>query len=160
MAKKLEINKWDHYWKLIIISEIESHKQPNWKKVRYFQCECECWNTKNISIVHLKRWHTRSCWCIQTTHWMTWSRIYRIWNQIKMRCWNPNVKRYNDYGGRWITYDPRWEKFENFYEDMKEWYSDNLTIDRKENDWNYCKDNCRWATYKEQNNNKRNTLMK
>jgi len=86
---------------------------------------------------------------------MTKDRIYKCWQDIKKRCDNPKNKSYKNYWWRWITYDIRWEKFELFYEDMKEWYKEHLTIDRKGNDWNYNKDNCRWATKKEQANNKR-----
>lgn len=79
-------------------------------------------------------------------HWMCWTRLYGIWSNLKQRCNNNAKKEYNRYWWRWITYDPKWEKFEWFYEDMKNWYSDNLTIDRIDNDWNYCKENCRWET--------------
>lgn len=85
-----------------------------------------------------------------------WKRIYTIWAWIKTRCNNKKHNTYKNYWGRWITYDSRWEKFENFYDDMKEWYQDDLTIDRKDSDWNYTKDNCRWANNTTQHNNKRN----
>ena len=95
-------------------------------------------------------------------HWMYLTKVYRTWNEVKSRCDNKNNDRYKHYGGRWITYDKKWEKFEWFYEDMwdrPEW----KTIDRIENNWNYCKENCKenckWATIQEQNRNKRNNVI-
>lgn len=85
------------------------------------------------------------------SHWMTKTRIYRIWRNIQTRCYNTNIKQYKDYWWRGIKCE--WGNFVEFYRDMKEWYEDHLTIDRKENNWNYCKSNCRWATYKEQQKN-------
>ena len=74
---------------------------------------------------------------------------------MKSRCNNPSNKRYKDYGGRGISYHPSWEKIENFYADMGERPSSKHSIDRINNDKGYSKDNCRWATTKEQSHNKR-----
>ena len=84
------------------------------------------------------------------------SRIYNIWCNLKRRCNNKDDK---DYWARWITYDKKWEKFEWFYEDMKDSYKDNLTIDRINNDWNYCKVNCKWSTHTEQMRNTRYNIQ-
>ena len=65
---------------------------------------------------------------------------------MKQRCDNDNNPKYPRYGGRGITYDPRWSGFEDFYADMKDGYQEGLTIDRKDNDGNYTKDNCRWIS--------------
>jgi len=86
------------------------------------------------------------------------NRLYRIWKWIKTRCNNKNQDSYESYWGRWITYDKKWEKFENFYKDMKKWYKEHLTIDRKDNDLGYNKDNCRWATRKQQVRNRRDNI--
>jgi hypothetical protein len=77
---------------------------------------------------------------------------------MKKRCKYKNYIWYKNYWWRWITYDPKRETFDWFCEDMLEWYSGELTLDRIDNDWNYCKENCRWATLKEQARNKRNTV--
>lgn len=91
-------------------------------------------------------------------HWMSKTRIYWIWHKMKQRCNNNKNSHYQYYWWRWITYDPKWEKFIWFYEDMKEWYSDELSIDRIDNNWNYSKSNCKWSTSKEQSINRKRTI--
>lgn len=77
---------------------------------------------------------------------------------MKGRCNNKNDDRYTDYGGRGIKYDPKWEKFDGFWEDMEEGYADNLSLDRIDVNGDYTKENCRWATSKQQSRNMRNNV--
>lgn len=131
-------------------------------------CKCDCGNITNpISYTALKRGHTKSCGCwskekhkeVFTKHGLFGSRLYKIWCGIKERCSNPNRKEYKNYGGRGISVCEEWQNdFKTFYAwALANGYSDNLSIDRINNDGNYEPSNCRWATRKEQQNNRRNT---
>lgn len=82
------------------------------------------------------------------------TRIYRIYQQMKQRCTNKNHIKYNIYGGKGISYCEDWNTFEGFFKDMSVGYFENLTLDRIDNNKNYCRENCRWADYETQNNNK------
>jgi hypothetical protein len=89
---------------------------------------------------------------------MTKTRPYRIWRNIKDRCNNKNNKDYRWYGGRGITICDQWLDFATFWNDVKEGYNDTLSIDRIDNTKGYEPGNCRWATMKTQQNNRRNNI--
>ena len=96
-------------------------------------------------------------------HGMCHTSFYGVWKQMKYRCSNPNDKRYHRYGGRGIRYDPRWKDFIPFMEDMyelyleacKKWTDEVVSIDRKNNNGNYTKENCRWIPMRQ---NKHHTM--
>lgn len=91
-------------------------------------------------------------------HGLRNSRLYRIWTNIKTRCYNAKDPHYSRWGGRGIVMCDEWkDDFKSFYDwAMSNGYSDDLTIDRIDNDGNYEPSNCRWVTAKEQSKNKRN----
>ena len=86
------------------------------------------------------------------------SKIYQSWDDMTQRCTNPNFRQYKDYGGSGISICERWRKFVNFLEDMGE-KPKGLTLEKTNNKKGYCKENCRWATRKEQQRNRRNNRI-
>lgn len=85
--------------------------------------------------------------------------IHMAWENMKARCRNKNLAQWEDYGGRGIAYDTSWESFSNFYGDMFPTWEQGLTLDRINNDGDYCKENCRWATRAQQQQNSRRSKL-
>lgn len=137
--------------------------------VSAWKCKCSCGNEKIIKTSYLIRGVSNSCGCycrelhanLLKTHGMTNTRIYKIYKDIKRRCYNPNCSFYNRYGGRGITICDEWlNDFMNFYNwSMANGYEDNLTIDRINVNGNYEPSNCRWIDYKAQARNRRNNRL-
>ena len=88
-------------------------------------------------------------------HGKTYTPEYKVWNNMCSRCNCTNGPRYKDWGGRGVTVCDKWKKFEGFYEDMGDKPSAQHSLERKDNNKGYDKDNCYWATSKEQSLNRR-----
>ena len=151
---------------------LEQHPE---KKKGYIQwiCKCQCGNIIVVRSDLLKSGGVRSCGCLareihsaycrglglaRTTHKKSNTRLYKIYSNMKDRCYNKNNHAYKDYGLRGITICKEWLKdFNTFYEwAINNGYKDNLTIDRKDNNSGYSPDNCRWITRTKQCLNTRN----
>ena len=131
-----------------------------------YECLCECGNKKIIEGKSIRNGLTKSCGCIRSEyvsnknkkHEKVNTGAYKSWTAMKTRCTNPNTPSYKNYGERGITICYRWLNFENFYVDMGD-RPEGKTLERIDNSKGYCKENCKWATTKEQNRNTRQVKL-
>ena len=153
MQRKV-FTKWQTFWERIYLWE-ESHK---WK-ARTLKCRCSCGEIRWVLVDSILRWVSKSCWCKKIKHNLTKTKFNTAYVNMVQRCENPNHKSYKDYWAKWIRVER--EDFMEFYNDMydsylehcKKFWERETTIDRIDSKWNYCKENCRWATHLEQSNN-------
>ena len=132
------------------------------KRGAFWICECECGVVKSIRGSDLRK--AKSCGCsmrdTHTTHDKCHTTEYESWKGMKRRCYNTNYTAYANYGGRGIKMSDSWKgSFMNFYNDMGLKPDSSYSIERKNNNGNYCVENCKWATRIEQNRNKRSTVI-
>lgn len=154
--------------RLLVVEKAEPFRNEKGKiQCAGWKCLCDCGNEIVVRSNSLRRGLTKSCGCLNkerapshVVHNMSKTRIYRIYKAIKQRCCNKKSEDYKYYGGRGITVCDEWRNdFMAFYDwAMANGYTDNLTIDREDNDGNYEPSNCRWVTRKEQAHNKTNTV--
>jgi len=157
------------FGKLTVIELADTDAGP-----KYWKCVCECGNTKTVSGGHLKSGNVKSCGCFlkdskntnirsaiaaakiaNTKHGKYGQRVYNTWSGMLGRCNNPSNKDFQSYGGRGIKVSKDWETFQNFYKDMGD-PPEGHTLDRIDNNFGYCKENCRWATSITQARNRKN----
>lgn len=135
-----------------------------------WRCRCKCGNEVIVQGDNLRNEHTTSCGCYKrersveanTTHGMRKTRLYSVWKAMLKRSGvhkGASEETKHNYQDRGITVCDEWLVFENFRDwALSHGYSDDLEIDRRDNDKGYCPENCRWVTPKENVNNRRNTI--
>lgn len=131
----------------------------------YWLCKCECGTEKAVLANSLRTGDSKSCGCLNSEltasrnrkHGCSKTSDYYAWKAMVQRCTNPSNKSFYCYGGRGIRVCERWMEFTNFVEDMGSPPS-GMCLERKDNNGDYCPENCKWATMAEQNSNKSNNI--
>lgn len=130
---------------------------------RKYLCKCDCGTRTIVSGSHLRAGTTKSCGCADAdalqlrnkTHGLSKTPEYKVWAAMIQRCENEKNPSFENYGGRGITVSNEWHSFETFIADMGRRPDSTLTVERKNNDLGYSKENCVWATRSDQAFNKR-----
>lgn len=151
----------ERYGRLVAVERLPAKSKTD-TNARWF-CRCDCGQSTVSYGQDLARGRTKSCGCLNREqhlqHGMAGTHVYAVWQMMLQRCENPNSQAYENYGARGIKVCPEWHRFEQFFADMGNRRS-GFSLDRINNDGDYCKENCRWAVTSQQlNNTRRNRVL-
>lgn len=155
------------FGRLVVLRQFPTEKG----EVLKWECVCDCGKTAVVKGTSLRYGSTRSCGCLRAEHEAPKAdayhrqRLYGVWNGMMQRCFYKNHASYYRYGGRGITVCEEWKDYANF----RKWayangYDENhgtkdCSLDRINNDGDYCPENCRWVDRKTQNNNRSGSVL-
>lgn len=151
------------FGRLTVISQAPSRNgHTRWN------CICTCGSEVSVLSTGLRSGNTKSCGClhseisvrVNTVHGGKHTRLYASWAHMLQRCRNCKDAKFKDYGARGITVCDEWSEYAHFQKwALENGYRDDLTLDRIDVNGNYCPENCRWVSNKEQQRNKRNNRL-
>lgn len=149
--------------KITIVEYLGKIKKEKGDNHRFWLGKCECGKNIYLRQTDILKETRKSCpKCNRSSykHGMTNTRLFHIWQNMRGRCYCKTNYDYKDYGNRGIKICDEWEyEFLNFYNwAINNGYSDELTLDRIDNEKDYCPENCRWSTAKFQSNHKTNNV--
>ncbi len=151
MNPRIELRIGERFGRLIVVKRMPGS---------FWECKCDCGNSKSVTLNHLKTGMVTSCGCLRlerlrnkiTKHGKTKTRVHNVWIKMRSRC--ADIENAN-YGGRGIRVCKRWEVFSNFLQDMGEPPNADSTIERKDVNKGYSPANCVWVPKRLQSNNTR-----